>query len=205
MKLSTILSTTLAAVMLGTSVTPALAQGKGNKNGHYKNGKAYGQHQSQRGKNNDDRWRRDQNRDWDRNRNSDWERERARREAEERRRRESERWRNDWDRNRSSNYDLDRLSDRRQQTKNEWRNIALVSGGVALLGLLQKDNRLVFAGSAGALYSLYRYEQDRKSQSSIDRLRASYFSRDYFYRDGRRYDRRLVNQNGQRYYQFVGR
>jgi hypothetical protein len=100
---------------------------------------------------------------------------------------------------------LDRLSDQRQKTKNEWRNIAYLSGGVALLGLLQKDNRLVFAGAAGALYSLYRYEQDRKSQSKIDRLRASYFSQPYFVRDGRRYDRRLVTKNGQRYYQFVRR
>lgn len=96
-------------------------------------------------------------------------------------------------------------SRRRQQTKNEWRNIALVSGGVAILGLIKHDNRLVFAGSAGALYSLYRYEQDRKSQSSIDRLRAAYFGRPYFVRDGVRYDRRLVTKNGERYYQFARR
>lgn len=90
----------------------------------------------------------------------------------------------------------------RQSTKNEWRNIAIGAGAVALLGLLQHDNRLVFAGSAGALYSLYRYEQDRKSQNKIDRARAAYFDQPYFVRDGKRYDRRLVTKNGERYYQF---
>lgn len=98
---------------------------------------------------------------------------------------------------------LDRESARRQQTKNEWRNIAIASGAVAVLGLLNKDNRLVFAGTAGTLYSLYRYEQDRKSQRTVDRLRAQYFSRPYFYRNGVRYERRLVTKNGQKYYQFV--
>jgi hypothetical protein len=100
---------------------------------------------------------------------------------------------------------LSELSRRRQQTKNEWRNIAYVGGAVALLGLLKHDNRLVFAGAAGGLYALWRYEQDRKSQSKIDRLRASYFSRPYFVRDGKRYDRRIVTKNGTRYYQFVRR
>lgn len=98
---------------------------------------------------------------------------------------------------------LSELSRRRQETKNEWRNIAYVGGAVALLGLLKHDNRLVFAGAAGGLYALWRYEQDRKSQSKIDRLRASYFSRPYFIRDGKRYDRRIVTKNGTRYYQFV--
>lgn len=93
--------------------------------------------------------------------------------------------------------------DRRQQTKNEWRNIAIASGAVAILGLLNKDETLVFAGTAGALYSLHRYEQDRKSQNSLNRARADYFARDHFYRDGNRYERREVNRNGQRYYQFV--
>jgi hypothetical protein len=97
---------------------------------------------------------------------------------------------------------LQREYDHRQQTKNEWRNIAYVGGAVALLGLLKHDNTLTFAGAAGGLYSLYRYEQDRKSQNSLNRLRASYFSRPYFVRDGRRYDRVLLTRNGERYYQF---
>jgi hypothetical protein len=94
-------------------------------------------------------------------------------------------------------------SGRRQETKNEWRNIAIASGAVGILGLLKHDQTLTFAGLGGALYSLNRYEQDRRSQNQIDRLRASYFDRDYFVRDGRRYDRRTVERNGQRYYQFT--
>jgi hypothetical protein len=93
--------------------------------------------------------------------------------------------------------------DRRQQTKNEWRNLAIASGGLGILGLLTKEPTLTFAGAAGALYSANRYEQDRKSQSSLSRSRAYYFSQPYFMRDGHRFDRRTVTKNGQRYYQFV--
>lgn len=104
---------------------------------------------------------------------------------------------------RSHAYDyLKRESDHRQATKNEWRNIAIAAGAVGLIGALQHDNTLAFVGAAGALYSLNRYEQDRKSQSRTDRLRADYFSRSYFVRDGHRYDRRIVTKGGQRYYQF---
>ncbi len=93
--------------------------------------------------------------------------------------------------------------DRRQTTKNEWRNIAIASGAVGILGLLRNDRTLTFAGAAGALYSTYRYEQDRKSQNDLDRGRAAYFSRPEFTRDGVRYERRTVERDGERYYQFV--
>ncbi|MBC8066532.1 MAG: hypothetical protein H7Y17_17005 [Chlorobia bacterium] len=210
MKFKTILSAFVVASMVGASISPALAdddRGRGKKNGHYKNGKSSGNHPSQRSKHDrdrdDDRNRRgDDRRDDDRNRNSNWDRDRW--DNDGRNRSNSDYNWNQSNQNRS-NSNLDRLSDQRQKTKNEWRNIAYVSGGVALLGLLQKDNRLVFAGAAGTLYSLYRYEQDRKSQSGIDRLRATYFSRSSFERDGRQYDRRLVTKNGDRYYQFVRR
>ena len=96
-----------------------------------------------------------------------------------------------------------RASRHRQETKNDWRNIATASGVVAALGLLKNDGTLTFVGTAGALYGAWRYEQDRKSQNKLDRARAAYFSRDYFVRDGVRYDRRTVNKNGQRYFQFV--
>lgn len=101
--------------------------------------------------------------------------------------------------------DLERLVDRRQQKKNEWRNIAIGSGALGILGLLKKDNTLFFAGTAGTLYSLHRYEQDRKSQNRLATTRAAYFSRPYFYRDGKRYDRKTVRKNGKTYYQFVRR
>src|SRR2546423_6170024 len=91
----------------------------------------------------------------------------------------------------------------RQKTKNEWRNIAIGSGGLSLLGLLKHDNTLTFAGAAGALYSANRYEQDRKSQRKMDRTRAAYFGKDHFYRDGKRYTRRTVRHNGKTYYQFI--
>lgn len=121
----------------------------------------------------------------------------------------------DWNKNRRSSSNLrtwdsqrSRWStqsqvDRRQQTKNEWRNLAIASGGLGILGLLTKEPTLTFAGGAGALYSAYRYEQDRKSQNSLNRTRAHYFSQPYFYRDGNRFDRQTVNKNGQRYYRFV--
>lgn len=91
----------------------------------------------------------------------------------------------------------------RQDTKNEWRNIAIASGILTTVGLLKKDKTLTFVGAAGALYSLYRYEEDRKSQNRERYMRAAYFSRPYFVRDGVRYDRRLVTRDGQKYYQFV--
>lgn len=91
----------------------------------------------------------------------------------------------------------------RQSKKNEWRNIGIGSAGVGVLGLLMHDNTLVFAGAGGALYSAYRYEQDRKSEKKLDRARAGYFSKPYFYRDGHRYTRKTVYKNGKKYYQFV--
>lgn len=98
---------------------------------------------------------------------------------------------------------LDQASHHRQQTKNDWRNIAIGSGAVGLYGLLKHDNTLTFLGAAGALYSLSRYEHDRRSQSRLDRARAAYFSRSSFYRNGHRYTRRTVRRNGREYYQFV--
>lgn len=127
---------------------------------------------------------------------------RDRRDRRERRNRAEDQFRNGVNR---QGRTVDEEYARRQRMKNEWRNIGYVAGGVALLGLLKNDSRLVFAGAAGALYSAYRYEQDRKSQNELNRLRAEFFSRPYFYRDGRRYDRRTVVKNGERYYQFVRR
>lgn len=99
--------------------------------------------------------------------------------------------------------DLEKLIDRRQDKKNEWRNIAYVSGGLGVLGLLKKDNTLFFAGTAGALYSAYRYEQDRKSQSKLARTKAAYFSRPYFYRDGKKFVRKTTMKNGKKHYYFA--
>ena len=92
---------------------------------------------------------------------------------------------------------------RREQTANEWRNIAVISGAIGLLGALNHDDTLSFAGAAGALYSSYRFNEDLKSVNRYDRARAQYFNRDCFYRDGHRYERREVWQHGVKYYQFV--
>ncbi|CAN5409746.1 hypothetical protein BH11ARM2_BH11ARM2_35430 [soil metagenome] len=98
---------------------------------------------------------------------------------------------------------LGSLLKHRQDKKNEWRNIGIGSGVLGVLGLLRHDNTLFFAGTAGALYSSYRYEQDRKSQSKMQRARAAYFSKPYFNRDGYRYTRHSTTKHGKRYFYFT--
>jgi hypothetical protein len=93
--------------------------------------------------------------------------------------------------------------DRRQQKKNEWRNFAYAGGAIALYGLLNKNSTLTMAGLAGALYSAHRYEQDRKSQSAMQRSRAQLFSRSSITQNGVRYVRKTVWKNGKKYYTFV--
>ena len=93
-------------------------------------------------------------------------------------------------------------SQHRQKTKNDWRNAAYLSAGVAVWGLLKNDPTLTFAGTAGALYSASRYEHDRKSQNRIDRARASMFGRRSFVRDGKSYRRYTTYKNGNKYYYF---
>jgi hypothetical protein len=91
----------------------------------------------------------------------------------------------------------------RQDTKNDWRNLAIAAGGVAAIGALKHDPTVTVLGAAGALYSLDRYNQDRASQNHAYRARAEIFSHPYVYRDGHRFDRRVVNRHGAQYYQFV--
>ena len=105
----------------------------------------------------------------------------------------------------SAQRSLEDESHHRQQTKNQWRNIAIGAGALSLFGLLKHDNTITFAGAAGTLYSLDRYEKDRKSQSKIDHARAQAFSQTSFHRSGHRYERRLVTRHGKKYYQFVRR
>jgi hypothetical protein len=93
----------------------------------------------------------------------------------------------------------------RQNTKNTWRNVAIGSGAVGLYGLVKGDSTLGILGGAGALYSLNRYEHDRKSQSRADHARAAMYSRKSFTRNGHRYVRKTVHKNGKTYYQFVRR
>ncbi len=97
----------------------------------------------------------------------------------------------------------DKASHHRQNTKNQWRNIGIGSGALGLYGLLKHDNALTIAGLGGSAYSFSRYEHDRRSQSKIDRARAAKYSSSHIYQNGHRYNRRVVNRNGQRYYQYV--
>jgi hypothetical protein len=90
----------------------------------------------------------------------------------------------------------------RQKSKNDWRNLAYGAGAVGLFGLLKHDNTLTFAGAAGAAYSAYRYEQDRKSHSKMRQARAAMFSRRSFWRSGHHYVRQTSWKNGQKYYYF---
>jgi hypothetical protein len=90
----------------------------------------------------------------------------------------------------------------RDNHRNEWRNIAIGAGALGLIGALEHDDTLFFAGTAGALYSAYRYDQDRRSYDRTDRLRARYFSKPYFERDGVRYNRRTEWRDGAKYYRF---
>jgi hypothetical protein len=55
----------------------------------------------------------------------------------------------------------------RQQTKNEWRNLAYGAGALGILGLINNNGPLTLLGAAGAGYSAYRYEQDRRSQRAM--------------------------------------
>jgi hypothetical protein len=52
----------------------------------------------------------------------------------------------------------------RQSTKNTWRNVGIGSAAVGVYGLVTHQNNLALLGAAGAGYSAYRYEHDRKSQ-----------------------------------------
>ena len=90
----------------------------------------------------------------------------------------------------------------RQEQKNQWRNIGIGSGAVGLLGLLKGDSTLTFLGASGALYSAYRYEKDRKSQSKMQRARAEMFRRGSFVRNGHKYVRRTTYKHGKKYYYF---
>lgn len=56
---------------------------------------------------------------------------------------------------------------RRQQQKNQWRNIGYGAAALGIYGAIKKDRNLTLAGAAGALYSAHRYEQDRKSQRRL--------------------------------------
>ena len=89
-----------------------------------------------------------------------------------------------------------------QTQKNDWRNLGYAGGGVAAIGLLTHSPLLMAVGVTGGLYSAYRYEQDRKSQSASDRKRYAWFSQKTRTIDGHRYHRVTVMRQGHKYYAY---
>ncbi len=87
----------------------------------------------------------------------------------------------------------------RAAKREEWRNIAIASGAVAVAGLIIHDDTVAAAGAAGALYSGYRYGQERQNESRYsDRYNRDRRYDDRYDRDGRyddRYDRDRRNDN----------
>src|SRR5947209_14538238 len=75
-------------------------------------------------------------------------------------------------------------SSHRQKTKNDWRNASIAGGALTAAGLLTHNNTLTAVGAVGGLYSLSRYEHDRKSQSREDHERARLYERSSFSRNG---------------------
>ena len=94
-------------------------------------------------------------------------------------------------------------SQHRKSKQNEWKNIGIASGAAAILGLLGKNGTVATLGTVGALYSAYRYEEDRKSSKKEDRRRAELYSHRSINVDGHKYRRTTVKKNGKNYYQFV--
>lgn len=103
----------------------------------------------------------------------------------------------------SSKKKIDQKIDRRQKTKGDWQKAAYAGGALALLGQLSKDKTASYIGAAGALYSLYRYDEDSKAQGKLQKQRAAFYSRSSYTRNGVRYNRKTVTKNGQKYYTFV--
>ncbi len=97
---------------------------------------------------------------------------------------------------------LDKASNHRNKTKNDWRNIGIGSAALGVLGLATHNKTLLIGGAAGAAYSASRYEHDRRSQSKIDRARANLYGKSSIMHNGHRYVRHTHYKGGQKYYSF---
>lgn len=76
----------------------------------------------------------------------------------------------------------------RDQQQNTWKNVALGSAALGILGAIKGDRNLTILGAAGALYGGYRYEADRESDRHYGRYDYDRYSRHD--RDWRRDDHR---------------
>ena len=87
------------------------------------------------------------------------------------------------------------------QIPNEFSAVSARFGGV---DTLENDPTLIFTGDSGAPYPVTQYNADRYHSDKKLKLKCAYFGRAYFWRDGARYDRKLmVDENGVRCFQFV--
>ena len=68
-----------------------------------------------------------------------------------------------------------------QNSKNTWRNIGIGSAAVGAYGALHGDRTTAVVGLAGAGYSAYRYEQDRKHQSQAASWRRRHYHHHHHY------------------------
>jgi hypothetical protein len=80
-----------------------------------------------------------------------------------------------------------------QKSKNNWRNLGVGAAAVGVYGALKGDKTLTAVGAAGAGYSAYRYEQDRKHQSQESSARKA-----------RRYHTSNSTRSGRKYYTYGG-
>ena len=87
-----------------------------------------------------------------------------------------------------------------QKQKNDWRNLGIGGGAVAVHGLLNHNSTETLLGAAGAAYSAKRYEDARKRQNENKRSR-SYYHRGRTYTSG---NRKYYTYNGHRYVMDLG-
>lgn len=103
----------------------------------------------------------------------------------------------------ATSYAQSRETKRREQKMDEWKKIGIGSGLLAIAGLLTKDGTLTFLGTGGALYSAYRYEEDRKSKNRTAQARYKAYSQRSVYHKGKKYNRKTKWKGGQKYYYFA--
>ncbi len=92
--------------------------------------------------------------------------------------------------------------ERRQKTKNDWRNLGIAGGAAGVLGLLTGNKTLAALGIGGGLYSASRYESDRKSQNKLEHDRYDLFRRKSFDHNGHHYVRKAKTVKGKKNYYF---
>ena len=87
------------------------------------------------------------------------------------------------------------------QIPNDFNSIVGRFGGIATL---DNDPTLVFSGDSGEAYPITQYNADRVMSDKKLKLKCAFFGRAYFWRDGARYDRKIiVDDKGVRCFQFV--